>query len=43
MKVYWAIVVDGCKTTCTIEPRSWRGVRDTILCDTICQWLATGQ
>jgi hypothetical protein len=27
---------------CEFEPRSWRGVLDTILCDKICQWLATG-
>ena len=25
------------------EPRSWRGVLDTILCDNVCQWLAAGQ
>ena len=25
------------------ESRSWRGVLDTILCDRICQWLATGR
>jgi hypothetical protein len=24
------------------EPRSWRGVLDTTLCDKVCQWLATG-
>ena len=23
------------------EPRSWRGVLDTTLCDKVCQWLAT--
>ena len=37
-------------TTCAIsayhhqfEYRSWRGVRNTTLCDKVCQWLATGQ
>jgi hypothetical protein len=25
------------------EPRSWRGVLDTTLCDKVGQWLATGQ
>ena len=39
-------------TTCAIvayhhlswefEPHSWRGVLDKILCDKVCQWLATG-
>jgi hypothetical protein len=24
------------------EPRSWRGVLDTILCNKVCQWLPTG-
>jgi hypothetical protein len=24
------------------EPRSWRGILDTTLCDKVCQWLATG-
>jgi len=23
------------------EPRSWRGVLDTTLCDKVCQWLTT--
>ena len=27
---------------CEFEPRSWRGVLDTTLCDKVCQWLATG-
>jgi hypothetical protein len=26
-----------------VEPRAWRGVLDTTLCDTVCQWLATGR
>jgi hypothetical protein len=26
-----------------IEPRSWRGVLDTTLCDKVCQWLGTGR
>ena len=25
------------------EPRLWRGVLDTSLCDKVCQWLATGR
>ena len=29
--------------SCEFEPRSWRGVLDTTLCDQVCQWLATGQ
>jgi len=29
--------------SCKFEPRSWRGVLDTTLCDKVCQWLATGQ
>ena len=28
---------------CEFEPRSWRGVLDTTLCDQVCQWLATGR
>jgi hypothetical protein len=28
---------------CEFEPRSWRGVLNTTLCDKICQWLATGR
>jgi hypothetical protein len=28
---------------CSFEPRSWRGVLDTVLCDNVCLWLATGQ
>ena len=28
--------------SCEFEPRSWWGVLDTTLCDTVCQWLATG-
>ena len=27
----------------SLNPRSWRGVLDTTLCDKVCQWLATGQ
>jgi len=27
---------------CEFEPRSWRGVLDTMLCDKVCQWHATG-
>jgi len=37
-------MVVGFTTTCAIsefEPRSWRSVLDTTLCDTVCQWLAT--
>ena len=43
----------GVKTTCAISvyhhwscdfvPRSWRGVPDTTICDTMSQWLATGE
>ena len=29
--------------SCEFEPRSWRGVLDAILCDKVCQWLATGR
>jgi hypothetical protein len=28
---------------CEFEPRSWRDVLDTTLCDKVCQWLATGR
>ena len=28
--------------SCEFEPRSWRDVLDTTLCDKVCQWLATG-
>jgi hypothetical protein len=28
--------------SCDFEPRSWRGVSHTTLCDKVCQWLATG-
>ena len=28
---------------CEFESRTWRGVLDTILCDKVCQWLATGR
>jgi hypothetical protein len=27
---------------CEFEPRSWRGILDTTLCDRVCQWLSTG-
>ena len=27
--------------SCEFEPRSWRGVLDTTLCDKVCQWPAT--
>ena len=30
-------------SSCESEPRSWRGVLDTTLCDKVCQWLATGR
>ena len=30
-------------TLSQFEPRSWRGVLDTTLCDIVCQWLVTGQ
>ena len=46
-------MVDGFTTTCAIsayhhyscefEPRSWRGILHTILCDNVCQWLAAGR
>ena len=46
-------MVVGFTTSCAIsayhpisfefEPRSWRGVLDTTLCDKVRQWLATGQ
>jgi len=29
--------------SCEFEPRSWRGVLDTTLCDKVCQWLVTGR
>jgi hypothetical protein len=29
--------------SCEFEPRSWRGVLYTTLCDTACQWFTTGQ
>jgi hypothetical protein len=28
---------------CEVESRSGRDVIDTILCDKVCQWLATGR
>jgi len=28
---------------CEFEPRLWRGLLDTTLCDKVCQWLATGR
>jgi hypothetical protein len=44
-------MIVGFTTTCAtsaynhwsyeFEPRSWRGVLDTTLCDKVCQWLAT--
>ena len=30
-------------SSCEFEPRSWRGVLDTTLCDKVCQSLATGR
>ena len=43
----WIVHVVGLSTTCAIsvcefEPRSWRSVLNTTLCDQVCQWLATG-
>jgi hypothetical protein len=32
-----------CKWKCEFEPRSWRDVLDTTLCEQVCQWLATGR
>ena len=29
--------------SCEFDPRSWRCVLDTTLCDKVCQWLATGR
>jgi len=29
--------------SCEVEPRSWRGVLDTTLCDEICQWLVAAR
>ena len=29
-------------SSCEFEPHSGRGVLDTMLCDNVCQWLATG-
>ena len=29
--------------SCEFEPRSWRGVIDTTLCDKVCHWLAAGR
>ena len=26
--------------SCEFEPRSWRGVLDTTLCDKVCQWFS---
>jgi hypothetical protein len=26
--------------SCEFEPRSWRGVLNTTLCDTVCQWFS---
>ena len=28
--------------SCEFEPRSWRDVLDTTLCNKVCHWLATG-
>jgi hypothetical protein len=28
--------------SCELEPRTWRGVLDTTLCDKVCQWLEGG-
>ena len=28
--------------TTMLEPRSWRGVLDTALCDKVCQWFFPG-
>jgi len=30
-------------SSCEFEPRSWKGVLDTTLCDKVCQWLVTGR
>jgi hypothetical protein len=32
-----------CHYSCEFEPRSWRVVIDTTLCDKVCQWLTTGR
>jgi hypothetical protein len=29
--------------SCEFEPRSWRDVLDTTLCNKVCQWLVTGR
>ncbi len=29
--------------SCEFEPRSWRGVLDTTICDKVCQWLEAGR
>ena len=29
--------------SCEFEPRSWRGVLDTTVCDKVCQWFTTGR
>ena len=28
---------------CAFKSFSWRGILDTTLCDTVCQWLVAGQ
>ena len=28
---------------CEFDPRSWRGILDTTICDKVCQWLTTGR
>ena len=28
--------------SCEFDPRSWRGVLDTTLCDKVCQWFSPG-
>jgi hypothetical protein len=38
-----SIVWYGKPQKAQFEPRSWRGVLDTTLCDKVCQWLATGR
>jgi hypothetical protein len=35
------VFIQMCSICSEFEPRSWRGVLDTTLCDEACQWLAT--
>jgi len=41
--VYWYAISAYRHLSCELESHSWRGVLDTTLCDTVCQWLAAGR